>query len=351
MKKRKSSDEIIQRNSSIKTIKNSRNPRNFDSSGSFTNIILNKGRKADRKWNLSARVKRFFESGHVNIEFPEHLDIFSSDTRWTKIFHNLAFPEKSSIFLDLKKTKFIYPEFLVYLAATSEHLLTKSNVRIQTQKETSTSLDPIFNAYLRTSGIRDFFGIGSDLDNREVKLFGDCVAISRDNEDRSSISYKFAELMNPYLGHIPGYSTHDLGEALGEIMGNSIEHGEVPAWFKIGQVHNDRRAITLAIADNGLGIPYTLRNGYDKKRFLKLSDSEILRESLKPDVTRMEPKFGEAHGAGLATVNNSISNIKGNIAILSGNGLYRKNFSTGHEELTDLKHQLPGTLLVLRINF
>ena len=347
MKKRRESDDILFKKAEKRFFRNSKFRRKKNQEKKRV------GKQRNNPSDIEPK-KQTIALGKYIISFPERMDIFGDDLLWVKIFQKLISPRKRSVFLDMRKSKFFYPEFFVYLASTVEYMLAKTNADISMDSHDSGKLDDDFDHYLDACGLRKFFHIKpSDFSHlaKEPKLSGNCIEISREGEERSSIPLKFAKLLEPSLSKIQDYSSHEFSEALAEIMDNSLEHGEVPAWFRIGQVHAERGAITLAIADNGVGIPHTLKNGYNGDRFNGLSDSKILKESFKKDATSQEPTAGEARGQGLAVVFENIKKLKGKMALLSGKGLYRKDFSTDDEKLDDFKFELPGTLLTIRIPF
>ena len=253
--------------------------------------------------------------------------------------------------LGMKKLRFAYPEAIVYLAAIVNHMLSRSNALIREEKPEWVVADE----YLKECGLRSFFYVRRN-EARAVdpKFFDDCIPISRDHQDKVSIAAKLANLIATRL-HMDLDTKTLLSEALGEIMGNALEHSEVAHWYRIGQIHPTRRHITVAIADNGVGVPYTLRNGYLRNTFRKVKDASILEASFSPLVTRHPPRKGEAHGGGLDTVWAFAKETKSKLGILSGSGIFQVDFNIGDgdeaKKYTKLPSELPGTLLVLRIPF
>lgn len=338
MRKRRPSDELL--------AKNRRNR--------WANSFLRRKRRYKKNptpWARLAKIRRLFSPGRRDIFFPEELDIFEKPSEWFYVFRSLCDPDANLIRLRMEALKFSYPEAIVYLASTVNHLLSRTNAIVREHKPMSILTDE----YLRECGLRDFFYVKRN-DPRTVdpKFFGDCIPISRDSQDKVSLAEKLAKLIATRLSLDLNKKTL-LSESLGEIMGNALDHSEVAHWYRIGQVHPTRRKITIAIADNGVGVPHTLKDGYLGSSMRKLKDAQILQASFHSDVTRFAPKVGEAHGGGLATVMEFARETNSKLAMLSGKGLFQVDFkldpTDGAPQLTTLPGDLPGTLLVLRIPY
>ncbi|MBI3556343.1 MAG: ATP-binding protein [Deltaproteobacteria bacterium] len=167
-----------------------------------------------------------------------------------QFFQMLAYPKRKEIIFDMQAIDFIYPEAVVYLAAIADHLLRRSNATINEEPPSKPEVD----AYLDVCGLRKFFHVrGKESRSLDPAFFGDCIPISRDKPEKSAIADKFATLIQDRLALDLTRKTQ-LSEALGEIMGNALDHSSLYQWYRIGQIHPTRGAITLAIADNGLGV-------------------------------------------------------------------------------------------------
>jgi hypothetical protein len=277
------------------------------------------------------------------------LDIFEQAQDWFSLFESLTYPDALNVILDMRKLAFVYPEAVVYLAAVADHLLNRSNAYIQEEKPETIVTDE----YLQACGLRPFFNVRrSEPPAIDPQLFGDCIPISRETVKKESLAEKMADLINSKCPMDQSTRTR-LGEALGEIIGNAMEHSAVAQWYRIAQIHVSRKRITIAIADNGVGVSHTLRTGYSGAAFSGKRDVDILKSSFLSNVTRYPPKMGEAHGGGLDAVKGFAQSVKAKIAMLSGRGLYTIDFGgeTPNERLTVFPRELPGTLLVLRIPF
>lgn len=303
----------------------------------------------ETRWVLVAKVIRKFFPGITVARFPEQVDVFDNPMEWYELFEKIAYPQKSTVLLDMRKLKFAYPEAVVYLAASVDHLLRRSNATVREEKP----LDNETDEYLKVCGLRRFFNVErKEPAAVDPSFFGDCIPISRDNPDKTSLAEKFAGLIQTRHAMNDTEKAY-LGEALGEIMGNALDHSEVHQWYRIGQIHPTRGSITVAIADNGVGVPYTLKNGFLASRFRTASDTDCLADSFLHGVSRYAPRPGQAHGAGLLRVWEFAKKSRGRLGMLSGAGLYMVDFGPEKPVETKVKFPkaLPGTLLVLRIPF
>ena len=311
--------------------------------------IRRRHRQGKLKWHSIAKINRFFSSGKCKVNFPAELDLFDHTDIFCKLFHKIAFAEKELLEIHLGKVEFIYPEAVVYLAAIAEHILRRSNVEIREFQPKNVETDE----YLRICGLRDFFYVPiKELPTREPSFFGDCIPISRDPQDKDSVAQKMTDLLNVRL-KLDADTKALLSQGIGEVMGNSVEHGEVVNWYRIAQVHQKRKWITLAIADNGVGVCHTLRSGFKGQKYDDMKDAQLLKESFKDHVTRYAPKEGEAHGYGLTNIKKFVEKTHSKLAIVSGEGVYKVDYSTGGmiESFSNTKQALPGTLIVVRIPF
>ena len=335
MKKRKHSDQILAQNRHKRWLRSFKKGHRYALSAIHT------------EWAFVTKFRRIFKVGLTWIEFPNQVDIFGNPAEWFHLFEKLSFPKGAQILLNMRNLEFCYPEGVVYLAAIADHLLNRSNVSI---KENQPSLQ-ITDEYLKVCGLRNFFNARKgEAPAIDPKLFGDGIPISRDSQEKTSLAEKMVQLIQSRVSMTQGVATL-LSESLGEVMGNSIEHGEVIQWYRIAQIHPTRGYITIAIADNGVGIPHTLRNGHQSEKFKKMKDFEVIRESFESDVTRHAPKLGEAHGAGLNIVLDFVQTTGAKLAMLSGRGMWQLDYTTpkATEKYFDFEKALPGTLLVLRI--
>jgi signal transduction histidine kinase len=313
--------------------------------------------KARRRFlkNRNRRRKNFGHARLLNlppgefvVKFPTEIDSSVEPKKWLDVFGKLAFPQKTGIILDMKQMVFAYPEAFVYLAAVLDRIMRITNVTV---REISPS-DPKFGDYLIVCGLRKFFMVAPDREF-DPSFYGDCIPISRDESAKTSTSHKIAEMIGSRLG-FDGDLISDLGHAVGEILGNALEHSTVKYRYRICQVHDKRKLITLAIADNGIGIPRSLKEGYLGDSYAESADCDLIELSLDSSTTRYEPKPGRVHGMGLSVVQNFVAATDGRLVIMSGRGYYSAKAEGGkfpQVEKFDFEKELIGTIVVLRIPF
>lgn len=306
-------------------------------------------KRKEPEWTILAKIRRYFDDGYLKITVPDEINIFDNVAEWYSFFSTLTRPQIKQIQIDFTSSKFIYPEGVVYLSAICDHLLSKTNITIIEKKPDNEGL----HDYLNVAGLRNFFK-AYNLNKKTIdpKLLENCIPISRDPADKASTSLKITNLLTSHVPQLKE-SHSEIDQAMGEIMGNAIEHGEVKEWYRVAQIHPTRKSVTIAIADNGVGIPTTLRRGFEGNKYKGVHDSHLIKLSLRSDVTRYEEKFGESHGYGLTCAMTLSDKLGADLAILSGKGLYRLKRVSGavNEDFLAFNKSLPGTLIVLRIPF
>jgi hypothetical protein len=306
-------------------------------------------RKTDFNWASIAKKQRIFSFGRSQIKFPNKIDLFFDTKGFCNLFHRIAFSETADLEFHFAKLDFIYPEAVVYLAAIAEHLLLKSNTKIKEFQSKNLEAE----AYLNISGLKKFFNVKTSQSFEQDPAFNkNCIPISRDPQEKASVAQKMVDLLNAKL-MLDMETKTLLSESLGEIMGNAVEHGEVRNWYRIAQLHEKRSAITIAIADNGVGVCHSLRSGFGGENYKKITDAQVLKKSFDSNVTRHPPRVGEAHGYGLTKIIEFIRKTNSKLAILSGSGVYKVDYTSGSmvESFFDQDKPLPGTLIVARISF
>ncbi|MBT9554528.1 MAG: DUF4325 domain-containing protein [Myxococcales bacterium] len=130
---------------------------------------------------------------------------------------------------------------------------------------------------------------------------------------------------------------------MNEITDNVLNHSASPTGGVVGMTRfTARHEVVFCVADSGLGIRETLREGHANIQ----DDQEALEEAVKAGVTR-NPLLGQ--GNGLAGTRTITSNSGGEMTLVSGHA--RLNVSSAGSTVVDFSstRQFPGTFVVARI--
>lgn len=128
-------------------------------------------------------------------------------------------------------------------------------------------------------------------------------------------------------------------EAIFELARNISDHSKSENIIFAGQYYPTKNEFRLSIADNGLGIPFTVKTG--AKVFGE--DAALIDWATQPGNTSKD----NAHprGMGLSTIKSSLIGV-GELIIVSGNGFWRLN-KDGKVETSTLKQKFNGTYVRL----
>ncbi|GGI43224.1 ATPase-like ATP-binding protein [Paenibacillus marchantiophytorum] len=141
-----------------------------------------------------------------------------------------------------------------------------------------------------------------------------------------------------------------LDTALTEVFNNIIDHSESPIGGSVFAQHYPKeKQIILSIADCGVGIPTKMSRKFhvdDKGQPLD-TDAKLINFATYPRVsTKSNPRN---RGVGLEVLNSIIRNNQGRLIILSNEGQFSYNSSTGIL-LSNASSHYSGTVLNLYFN-
>ncbi|HYA38479.1 MAG TPA: STAS-like domain-containing protein [Candidatus Methylomirabilis sp.] len=156
------------------------------------------------------------------------------------------------------------------------------------------------------------------------------------------------KIVNVILGVIPDMQRSDFAAfewAVNEITDNVLVHSQSPigGLVQVSTFEKFRKQVQFVVADAGVGIPTTLRQGFPEIR----SDTEALDRAIREGVTR-DKKVGQ--GNGLFGSYQICSKCHGFFGVHSGHARLEYRDSTG---LSITNERIPycGTLVVATIDF
>jgi hypothetical protein len=129
-----------------------------------------------------------------------------------------------------------------------------------------------------------------------------------------------------------------LKNSLDEVYSNIADHSESSGLaFSYIDYNSEKRTISVAACDLGLGIPFTLKRAYNFS-----SDKEALRQSLEIGVSAKTHKHNKGFG-----LDNIVSNLSGDdhLRIVSNNALLYCHKNKSNMRLFDLDFDFKGTLI------
>ncbi len=156
------------------------------------------------------------------------------------------------------------------------------------------------------------------------------------------------KIVNVILGVIPDMQRADFAAfewAVNEITDNVLVHSQSPigGLVQVSTFEKYRKQVQFVVADAGLGIPVTLRQGHPEIR----SDTEALDRAIREGVTR-DKKIGQ--GNGLFGSYQICSMSHGFFGVHSGHARLEYKDNTGLS-ITNERVPYSGTLVVATIDF
>ena len=135
-------------------------------------------------------------------------------------------------------------------------------------------------------------------------------------DERDEVCAQFFEILSKDRGLQPAEVDHCC-KVLTESLNNVLDHAEsssgaytaIQKWSKADEV-------VVAVADAGVGIPYTIRN-YPVARQESLSDAALIKLAAKDKVNRQQV---EGRGGGLTSALTSVGDGRGRLTIWSKRG-------------------------------
>jgi anti-sigma regulatory factor (Ser/Thr protein kinase) len=155
-------------------------------------------------------------------------------------------------------------------------------------------------------------------------------------------------IVNAILGAIPNIARKDFAAlewAINELTDNVLVHSQSPVGglVQVSTFQRDRKRVEFIVADAGIGIPNSLRQGHPEIT----SDSEALDKAIREGVTR-DKNLGQ--GNGLFGTFQICSRSKGSFQVESGYGKLRFYEPPGLKiGLETVPYE--GTLVVAEIDF
>lgn len=168
---------------------------------------------------------------------------------------------------------------------------------------------------------------------------------------------KILEGVDNYISEFDISYIKTLRYILSELMYNTLEHGhcyatnlklDIPSLVQMNW-YQKKETIDFIIADVGIGIKEHLEQAYPSLE----NDEEAIKLAIQPEKSgtfndNSPYKTGNNAGMGLFLSSNIIKNLKGELYILSGNGLV--HISPTDMTSRTLKNYWKGTLVFLSIN-
>jgi anti-sigma regulatory factor (Ser/Thr protein kinase) len=155
-------------------------------------------------------------------------------------------------------------------------------------------------------------------------------------------------IVNVILGAVPNMQRADFAAfewAVNEITDNVLIHSQSPigGLVQVSTFERFRKQVQFVVADSGIGIPTTLKEGYPEIA----SDTQALDRAIREGVTR-DKRIGQ--GNGLFGSYEICSKCHGYFAVHSGHARLEYNEKKG---LSILNERIPysGTLVVATIDF
>ncbi|WP_195307756.1 hypothetical protein [Weissella confusa] len=289
-----------------------------------------------------------FNGTTKEIIFPSSLySSPSSINNLLRQFNSLSIHDDNVIF-DTSNIKWIDSEVSAFIGALIENLkirqpTTKLFLKHNTSPSRSEELlskNNFLNHYL-DKNLYDYNSTGYT-----VKY--DVLTVTRNALTKNDLTNIYAYLNNELFSHSKwgaNFETYknQLGfsESIFELARNTSDHSRSENLIFAGQYYPTKNQFRLSIADNGLGIPLTVRAGSNATG----SDAELINWAVQKGNT--SKSNNHARGMGLATIAKSLQNV-GELTIISGNGHW-KQIDNGTVELTTLSHKFAGTYV--RITF
>jgi anti-sigma regulatory factor (Ser/Thr protein kinase) len=181
-----------------------------------------------------------------------------------------------------------------------------------------------------------------------------------DNSDDLTLSKYADRILIAALAELCGWAPLEVTKfvqlVISEGMRNSMIHAA--GSFALVSMRVDPKNLTVAIGDNGVGIPETLRVAYkrtkDRKDVVERSESELIKLFTQPEIV-MESHLIKAafkkgttsaegrKGVGLFYLKNTVLEYDGTLRIRSGRACV--DFSSRGDECRDDMLSSPGTTL------
>lgn len=226
---------------------------------------------------------------------------------------------KDNIF-DLSNIKFFYPTTLAILYPFIESI--KPEDIIFSNNDVLQYFNTIMNSSINIS-----------------KTFIPCVKLSKDKDENSVIKSKIYDNILNWARNI----YEPLEYVISELRDNIDEHANHTNAYILAQYYPMRRFVEVAIIDDGIGIPKSLRDAYN---FDNLNDSELIIKAIEGYSAKKEE--GRAFGLG-SSLHIVVESLNGEALISSIKGMVYLNNNNKEMLVSDTIGYIKGTLVGIRI--
>lgn len=242
---------------------------------------------------------------------------------------------KDGVILDLSALEFADSFGVTFLAACFHEVVT-SGVRGRVRRPRRDDV----HKYLLDAGFYESIGFGDQLGPRRA---------SRDRVDLvhiTALEPLFIDHLLDFLEHMQPFEEglrSSMRMALLELIQNFAEHsGSTAGAWAAGQLHPQKKRITLSVIDLGRGIPTALRT---VKKYRRFRDAHLLELSSEEGVSSVQHS---SRGLGLATIRRFARTNGGTLTLLAGNG--KVKFPPDRRPVRKtLEVEFPGTAAFLSL--
>jgi len=223
--------------------------------------------------------------------------------------------------LDLSSIEFFYPTTLAILSPFIESVKPK---------------DLIFS----NNDLLQYFNTIMNSSINISKTFVPFIKLPKISKDYDMESHKIFDAIREWSENI----YEPLEFVIDELVGNIYQHANRTNAYILAQYYPMRRFVEVAIIDDGIGIPKSLRDAYN---FGNLNDSELIIKAIEGYSSKKEE--GRAFGLG-SSLHIVVEVLNGEALISSIKGMVYLNNNNNKEMLvSDTIGYIKGTLIGIRI--
>ena len=307
----------------------------FNKHRSEKSIRYNSRKKHNHTSN-SVKINQHFERKYTHISAPKCFSIVHNSVATIDFLSNIqdVISKNHPLFIDLALVTEITPDAIIYLLILFDEASNKS-VRIKGNAPLDSNAFSVFYH----SGFYKY--VSSQYNNERTPQNIDIMQIIKGNNVDGNNVESFTSFIKKHIPKIPNLKLKALYTVLIESMCNTHEYasknkGEKNWWtMALHDSKTDKNLFTFA--DNGLGIPATVRKRYN---FISKNDAEILELAVS-GLYKMSGSKIKTRNRGLPQMKQlNDKDLINNLVFVSNNGYYSIN--DGQQKLNK---KFTGTLI------
>ena len=273
----------------------------------------------------------------VEIKIPKYLNekhlTYSFITKSLFMIDNFLNEDKI-ILLDFKELEFIEGNLCAVLAAYIDLLTKKGKVKYK-------NISPKIEKFFMENGFaKKIFNRDNEIHGKNSIDFQEFEEVSNDEEIGDYIYSQF--LKNKGMPKMKKILQNRAKESIFELFENARTHGKCDKIYTCGQYFPVRKKILFSVTNIGYTIPKNVMSKMKISNHANCIEWAVqLGNSTKDNIPG---------GAGLSFLEAFIKNLGGKIQIISGHGLFEKEYvdNKARTTLTNIENSFPGTIINIK---